>query len=92
MFKSKYRIGRKKRQQIAEYYVYENSTIRKTAAHFGIPKSYVHRALADFRNDRYSKDTELAKKVSELVDKNVSERSTRGGQTTKAKYGKKKNG
>ena len=92
MFKSKYRIGRKKRQEIAEYYVYENSTIRKTAAHFGIPKSYVHRALADFRCDRYTRDTELAKKVTELVEKNVTERSTRGGQSTKAKYGKKKNG
>ncbi len=92
MFKSKYRIGRKKRRQIAEYYVYENSTIRKTAAHFGIPKSYVHRALVDFRNDQYTRDTELAQKVAELIDKNVSERSVRGGQSTKAKYGKKKNG
>ena len=79
MFKSKYRIGRKKRQQIAEYYVYENSTIRKTATHFGIPKC-----------DRYTRDTELAKKVTDLVEKNVTERSTRGGQSTKAKYGKKK--
>lgn len=90
MFKSKYRIGRKKRQQIAEYYVYENSTIRKTAAHFGIPRSYVHRALADYRCNRYTRDTELAHKVAALVEKNVTERSTRGGQSTKAKYSKKK--
>lgn len=90
MFKSKYRIGRKKRQQIAEYYVYENSTIRKTAAHFGIPKSYVHRALSDYRCDRYTSGTELARKVEELVEKNITERSTRGGQSTKAKYSKKK--
>ena len=90
--KSKYRIGRKKRQEIAEYYVYQNSTIRKTAEYFGIPKSYIHRALMAFRNDPKNAGTELVEKVAKLVDKNVSERSTRGGQTTKAKYGKNQNG
>lgn len=88
--KSKYQLSREKVLKIVEYYVYENATIRKTAKHFDIPKTYIHRALVAFRDEHEPEENELASKVAELVEKNVTERSTRGGQSTKAKYSKKK--
>ena len=84
------RIGRKRRKQIAEYYVKENSTIRKTAEHFCLNKSHIHRELTLYRTDPKTKDTELAEQVTALIVKNTRECTKRGGATTKAKYSKKK--
>lgn len=86
-FKTKF--SRAKKRQIAEYYVYNNSTIRKTAEHFGIAKSYIHQALVEFQQDRGTAGTYLALKVAEQCSRNVQERARRGGQITKAKYSKK---
>jgi len=88
MTKFRTRFSKAKKRQIAEYYVYHNSTIRKTAEHFGINKSYIHRALVEFQEDKGTADTHLAALVAEQCSKNVQARAIRGGQTTKAKYSK----
>lgn len=90
-------MGRKKRtftaierQKIAKYYVERDSTIRKTAIYFGIPKSHVHIALDDFRTAPSTAGSELALKVEAQINKNIAERAKRGGNATKEKYLKKK--
>lgn len=89
MAKYHWKISRAQQRRISEYYVYNNSTIRKTAEHFGVSKSYAHRALVEFQTDKKTANTELAVKVASLINKNTAERADRGGKTTKAKYSKK---
>lgn len=87
--KSTYKISGKMKRQIAEYYVANESTVRKTAKYFGISKSYVHRALVEFQSDYGTCGTELARQVAMLTSKNLDERAKRGGTTTKLRYKKR---
>ena len=80
------KIDRESRQKIAKYYVENDSTIRKTAKYFGIPKTYVHKALEEFQMDRRTAGSELALKVRAQIRKNTKERAKRGGAATRAKY------
>lgn len=79
MARSRLRISKKEKRKIAEYYVENNSTIRKTAEFFGLSKTYVHVALTEFQEDRDTKDSVLAIRVKELIEKNTLERAVRGG-------------
>lgn len=84
------KFSKKQKREIAEYYVNNNSTVRKTAEHFGISKTNIHRALKEFQEDKSTAGTPLALSVAELSRQNIKARSERGGQTTKQKYSKKK--
>ncbi len=67
----------------AHYIIEHNATIRATATHCGTPKSTVHRNLTE--NLWYISPV-LATKVRKILNKNMEERSIRGGMTTKEKY------
>ena len=70
-------------KQLAQFVVATKSTVRKAAQVFGISKSTVHydltRRLLHF-------DTALYLNVKMVLEKNLNERSMRGGLATKAKY------
>lgn len=71
----------------AKYFTKHNSTVRKTANHFGMAKSTVHRYLTV---DLRTCDKELYKKAKKVLKKNKQERALRGGMATKKKYAKLK--
>ena len=64
-------------KEIVDYFNYNRSTVRKTAAHFKISKSCVHRYLTKVYPNNTSR---------KILDENKSERHIRGGQATKNKY------
>ena len=69
----------------AEYIVETGCTVRACSAHFSVSKSTVHK---DVTERLKSMDVELFEKVREVLDKNLSERHIRGGNSTKNKYRK----
>lgn len=75
-------------RQVAEYYVENNSTVRKTAQKFGLSKSAVHQLLVEFQTNRSTKGTALAIKVEAQIQKNINERAKRGGMATKERFAK----
>lgn len=78
-------ITNKKLERIGKYLVSHNSTIRKTAAHYNIPKSTVHHAL----KTRLSKiNYGLYEELRAVLEKNIAERHIRGGLATKRKMAK----
>ena len=79
-------VTERRKRRIVEYYVYKNSTVRKTAEYFGVSKSYVHRVISEFQQNGLLRDNSLAKEVKAQVDKNIKERAVRGGITTKERY------
>ena len=66
-----------------EYIVENSSTVRATAAKFGVSKSTVHKDLSC--KLKYL-DEALFNLVEEVLQKNLSERHLRGGVATKLKY------
>ena len=68
---------------LSEYIILHNTTVRHTAAHFGISKSTVHKDVTE-RIKQISPD--LAEKVHTVLEVNKSERHIRGGLATKQKY------
>ena len=73
----------KREEQFAIYIIDNNCTIRMCANHFNISKSTVHNDL--------SKKLKITNKflyaqVYRVLDKNLNERSMRGGMATKLKY------
>ena len=65
-------------------YIIENkSTVRTTAAYFGISKSTVHKDVTQVLI-HVNKSMYLA--VKEVLDQNKSERHLRGGEATRRKY------
>lgn len=72
-------------EQLALYLLENNSTIRKTANHFGLSKSTVHNDLS--KRLKYE-NISLYKNVQILLQKNFSEKHLRGGDATKLKYKK----
>lgn len=68
---------------LASYMIENESTVRAVAKRFGISKSTVHKDVT--QNLKYT-NTELYKKVQELLEKNKQERHLRGGEATKQKF------
>lgn len=64
-------------ETVVNYFNQHRSTVRKTAKHFGISKSTVHKYLTQVMPNKTSR---------EILDYNISVRHIRGGQATKNKY------
>lgn len=73
----------KRCKEIAQYIIRENATVRKTAEVFGISKSTVHKDVVERLP---TVDSELAKKVRKVLNKNKEERHIRGGVATRRKF------
>ena len=76
-------LGRERAELLAEYVIETGATVRRSASHFGISKSTVHKDLTyklKMINPR------LYASVKEILDKNKSERHLRGGEATRRKY------
>ncbi len=70
-------------RRLAEYLISKKSTVRSTAAAFGISKSTVHKDVAV----RLAKiDPALHTEVMKILCLNREERHIRGGDATKRKY------
>lgn len=69
--------------RLGEYMIEHQTTVRDTAAVFGISKSTVHK---DVTVVLPKLNAGLYKEVRELLDVNKEERHLRGGQATKQKY------
>ena len=69
--------------RLGEYIIENQSTVRDTAAVFGISKSTVHKDLTTLLPKR---NAGLYKEVREILDINKKERHLRGGEATKLKY------
>lgn len=70
-------------RRLAAFLISEKSTVRSTAAAFGISKSTVHKDVSI----RLAKiDPILHAEVQKVLDTNRSERHIRGGNATKRKY------
>ena len=64
-------------RDVVDYFNSNRSTVRKTAEHFKISKTTVYDYLTKVCPNSTSR---------EILDKNKSERSIRGGQATKNKF------
>lgn len=74
-------------RKLAQYIIEEKSTVRSTAAVFGVSKSTVHKDVSV----RLAKiDPVLYREVSRVLATNKSERHIRGGNATRLKYKKTK--
>ena len=71
----------------ANYMIENNATVRKTAKHFNISKSTVHKDIVE---RLITVSPSLAKKAKEILQENKQERHIRGGMATKIKYEKMK--
>ena len=68
---------------LGRYLLNNQSTVRATAAYFGISKSTVHKDLSE---RLIVINPSLYSQVKVILDKNKSERHIRGGKATKEKY------
>lgn len=69
--------------EVANYIIETKATTRKAAKVFGISKSTVHKYITNILpNVNYS----IFKKANEVLMYNKSQRSIRGGETTRLKY------
>lgn len=71
--------------RLGEYIIEHQSTVRDTAAVFGISKSTVHKDLTTLLPKL---NAGLYKEVRAVLDVNKEERHLRGGEATKQKYEK----
>lgn len=69
--------------RLGEYIIEHQSTVRDTAAVFGISKSTVHKDITTLLPKL---NTGLYKEVRAVLDINKEERHLRGGEATKHKY------
>ncbi|WP_227762512.1 sporulation transcriptional regulator SpoIIID [Zhaonella formicivorans] len=68
---------------ISNYIIQSNSTVRQTAAVFGVSKSTVHKDVTE----RLPQINEgLANQVRIVLEQNKAERHLRGGEATRKKY------
>ena len=74
---------RERCEELAEYVIDTQATVRNAATHFGISKSTVHKDLT-FRL-RYTNPS-LFRLVKEVLEINKSQRHLRGGEATRKKY------
>ena len=70
-------------ERLAQYMLEQNTTVRNTAAHFGISKSTVHKDITTTLKQR---NRALYIGVKELLEQNKAERHFRGGEATRLKY------
>ena len=69
--------------EAAQYMLETRSTVRQTAARFGLSKSSVHKDLCT----RLPKiDARLAREVAVLLEYNKAVRHLRGGEATRRRY------
>ncbi len=68
---------------LATYLVEHKTTVRATAARFGISKSTVHKDIT--RTLRHV-NRSLYEEVKEVLEQNKNERHLRGGEATRRKY------
>lgn len=73
--------------RLAEYIVETKSTVRQTAAVFGISKSTVHKDVTE-RLKRINPP--LYREVGLVLEQNKQERHMRGGEATRQKYMKQR--
>ena len=76
---------KKRACKLAVYIIENDATVRKTASHFGISKSTVHKDISQ-RLPYYDKKLYLAART--ILEKNKALRHIRGGMATKEKYKK----
>lgn len=69
--------------RLGEYIIEHQSTVRDTAAVFGVSKSTVHKDITTLLPNLNSG---LYKEVRAVLDVNKEERHLRGGEATKHKY------
>ena len=69
--------------ELAVYMIETGATVRKTASHFGISKSTVHKDIQQ-RLEKYNPILYL--QVRKILDLNKQERHIRGGLATQRKY------
>ena len=81
--------GRDRCEVLADYVIETGATVRAAALRFGISKSTIHKDLA--YKLKYINPA-LYSSVKEILEYNKSERHLRGGEATKRKYLKKKQG
>jgi putative DeoR family transcriptional regulator (stage III sporulation protein D) len=67
----------------AQYLIEHRTTIRKTASHFSISKSTVHK---DLHEKLPRLNHALFEEVDTILQQNQAERHLRGGAATRAKY------
>ncbi len=70
-------------REIAEYITATGATVRQAAAEFGVSKSTVHK---DMRDRIEELNPLMARRVREVLQKNMDERHIRGGIATRRKY------
>lgn len=70
-------------RRLAQYLIEQKSTVRSTAAVFGVSKSTVHK---DVSSRLLRIDPVLYREVQAVLATNKSERHIRGGNATKLKY------
>lgn len=73
----------------ANYILEEKCTIRQAAKKFNISKSTVHK---DMQERLKELDRTMHKKIYKIFDKHIKERHIKGGESTKRKYLKLKEG
>ena len=84
MKRSRHTYTEKERcEELAQYLIEHQSTVRDAAMYFGISKSTVHK---DVSEKLPQINPALAAEVHRLFEKNKSERHLRGGEATKQKY------
>ena len=69
--------------ELAVYMIETGSTVRRAAQKFGISKSTVHK---DLQNRLPKCNKVLYEQVRTVLERNKSERHSRGGMATKRKY------
>ncbi len=76
-------------RKLGEYIVENKATVRGTAYYFGVSKSTVHK---DVTENLRKYDPVLFEKVKEILEINKETRHLRGGEATRKKYLKIRNG
>ena len=73
---------------VTQYFVEENSTVRKVGKELKIPKSTVHKMLTEFITTPHisAEERKLVIAAKNLLEKNRQERHLRGGEQTRLKF------
>lgn len=75
--------------QAAEHILQTGATVRACAAKFGVSKTTIHK---DMRDRLPEVDAQLSAQVDAVLRQNLQERHLRGGDATRRKFLKLKNG
>ncbi len=78
-----YTTGISRCELLGKYIVKNEATVRKTAEHFGISKSTVHKDVTEILK---KSDFLLYSKVNEVLQRHKEVRHLRGGEATRKKY------